>query len=167
MMASGAAAGIDTSGGLMVPLLWEKWISLACESDEDSAMTAKGPIRIPRVIIAVNYRFLRMKTESLTHETIARRQDYQCAYSGRPVRRKNWSLDHVIPKSRGGSSSWDNLVIADKEVNNRKGDRTPAEAGLSVLHGPQAPRTFVPGDDIGRKFGVMFREWEPFIKKQG
>ena len=166
MMASGAAAGIDTSRGSMVPLLWEKWIALACESEEDSAMTAKGPIRIPRVIIAVNYKFLRMKTESLTHETIARRQDYRCAYSGRPVRRKNWSLDHVIPKSRGGSSSWDNLVIADKEVNNRKGDRTPAEAGLTVLHRPQAPRTFVPGDDISRKFGIMFREWEPFIRNR-
>jgi len=163
MMASGAAAGIDTSGGSMVPLLWEKWIVLPTEPGEDAAMTAKGPIRIPRVIIAVNYRFLRIKTEPLTHETIARRQDFRCAYSGRPVRRKNWSLDHVIPKSRGGSSSWDNLVIADKEVNNRKGDRTPSEAGLSLLHKPQAPRRYVPGDGIWRKFGLLYREWEPFI----
>jgi len=164
MMASGAAAGIDTSCGCMTPLLWEQWIALPTEPSEDTAMTVKGPIRIPLVIIAVNYRFLRIKTEALTHETIARRQDFRCAYSGKPVYKKNWSLDHVIPKSRGGSSSWDNLVIADKEVNNRKGDRTPAEAGLHLVHQPQEPRKYMPSDDIRRKFGLLFREWEPFMK---
>jgi hypothetical protein len=163
MMASGAASGIDTSGGSMVPVRWDQWITLPGDVGAEAAMTAKGPIRIPRVIIAVNYKHLRIKTESLTHEVIARRQDFRCAYTGQRVRRKNWSLDHVIPKSRGGSSSWDNLVIADREVNSRKGDRTPAEAGLRLLHKPRPPRRMVPCDAIRQRFGVLFREWEPFV----
>ncbi len=164
MMASGAAAGLDTSNGSMVPVHWDHWICLPGEDGAEAAMTARGPIRIPRVIIAINYKRLRIKTEPLTHEVIARRQDFRCAYTGRSVRRKNWSLDHVIPKSRGGSSSWDNLVIADRDVNSRKGDRTPTEAGLQLLHKPRPPRRLVPCDVIRQRFGILFREWEPFVK---
>ncbi len=164
MMASGAAAGIDTSFGNMIPILWDKWVLLNTESESEAAMTSKGPIRIPRVVITVNYKSLKMKTDSLTHETIARKQNYRCAYSGKEVKRKNWSLDHIIPKSKGGSSKWDNLVIADKEINNKKADRTPEEAGLTLLHKPQAPKKMLPADDIRSRFGVLHKEWAPFIK---
>lgn len=164
MMAAGAAAGLDTSGGNMVPVPWDKWVGLEASDENEAAMTTKGPIRIPRVVIAVNYKFIQVRTETLSHETIARRQNYRCAYTGREVRRKNWSLDHVIPKSRGGSSSWENLVIADKKVNNRKGDKTPAEAGLTLLHKPRPPKRYLPGDLIKEKFGIAHEDWAPFLK---
>ena len=163
MMASGAAAGLDTAGGRMTPVSWEEWLKLPAVGGPEGALCPRGVIRIPRVIIAVNYRFLHARSEPLNHETIARRQNFKCAYSGRDVARKNWSLDHVIPKSRGGKSSWENLVIAHKEVNNRKGDKTPKEAGLILHHRPQAPKKRLPKDDIHRRFGVLHKDWEPFI----
>jgi 5-methylcytosine-specific restriction endonuclease McrA len=49
---------------------------------------------------------------------------------------KALTLDHVIPQSRGGANTWENLVAGCKPCNNRKGDRTPAEAGMALAHKP-------------------------------
>jgi len=58
------------------------------------------------------------------------------------VLNRNWqaSLDHVVPRSRGGKEAWDNLVWSSKDVHTKKGNRLPHEAGLKLLGVPRAPK---------------------------
>ena len=63
-----------------------------------------------------------------------------CQYTGRVLRPDKGSLDHVVPRSRGGKDAWENLVWSAKEVNQLKADRLPHEAGLKLLSMPRAPK---------------------------
>jgi 5-methylcytosine-specific restriction endonuclease McrA len=64
----------------------------------------------------------------------------RCQYTGRALRPEEGSLDHVVPRSRGGKDAWENLVWSAKDVNQRKADRLPHEAGLKLLSVPRAPK---------------------------
>ena len=70
-----------------------------------------------------------------TRTGVLRRDDYTCAYCGE----YGTTIDHVLPKSRGGSSNWDNLVTACFKCNNVKDDNTPSEAGMELLFTPREP----------------------------
>ena len=67
---------------------------------------------------------------------VLRRDKHTCQYCGST---KHLTLDHVIPRSKGGKHSWDNVVIACEQCNSRKGDRTPSQAGMILRTKPKAP----------------------------
>lgn len=73
---------------------------------------------------------------ALNRRAVFTRDDHSCQYCGTQAE----NLDHVIPKSRGGSHTWENVVAACRRCNLRKGDRTPTEAGMPLRSTPQAPR---------------------------
>lgn len=75
--------------------------------------------------------------ERVSHATILQRDEATCAYCGAPAT----TIDHIIPSSRGGANTWDNLVCACLACNNRKGDKTPLEAGMELLFEPFPPRS--------------------------
>lgn len=76
----------------------------------------------------------------LTRRTILARDRYTCQYCGVQAAKGQLTLDHVVPRSRGGEHAWENVVAACIPCNQRKGDRTPQEAGMSLLARPTAPR---------------------------
>lgn len=76
------------------------------------------------------------KVPPVNRREVLRRDKYHCQYCGS---RKRLTLDHVIPRSRGGKHSWDNVVIACESCNCRKGDRTPQEAKMVLMSQPKAP----------------------------
>jgi 5-methylcytosine-specific restriction endonuclease McrA len=163
MMASGAAVGLDTSCGNLSPIDWDKWIDLDVPDGEDCARTAKRAIRVPRVIVAVNYKHVRPKKIHLNVENAARLQNFECAYTRKKLDRTNWSLDHVLPTSRGGADEWPNIVAAHKDVNSKKSNKTPEEAGLSLLIKPRVPPKLMPADYIKYRYGIKHKEWEMFV----
>lgn len=71
---------------------------------------------------------------------IFRRDRYRCCYTGVALPKSQLTVDHILPKSRGGKSSWENCVTASLTVNANKGNRTPEEAGLKLLTKPIAPK---------------------------
>ncbi|RIH83103.1 HNH endonuclease [Calidithermus terrae] len=73
----------------------------------------------------------------LERRNVFKRDGYVCQYCGRPAR--DLTLDHVLPRSRGGPSTWDNLVAACRPCNHKKADRTPEEAGMKLLREPRRP----------------------------
>lgn len=98
-----------------------------------------GPYPLPRVLRLVRYvtmrwRYRRDHAPSCTKAGV-RARDGRCAYCGGPAD----TVDHILPRSRGGSSSWLNLVAACGDCNARKADRTPAEAGMDLLLTPHVP----------------------------
>lgn len=94
---------------------------------------------LPSVIRMV-YMIKRPRPERrLTRREVFLRDRYACQYCGKETR--ELTLDHVIPRHRGGKHEWENVVSACKACNHRKGARTPAEAGVKLTRRPQAPRT--------------------------
>jgi 5-methylcytosine-specific restriction endonuclease McrA len=141
MMATNVATGLEIEGEDHIrPVTWEEWITLPIRDQDEAVHTVRGQIRVPAVIVAVNYAKVPKKRPKLCARAIRERDRNRCQYTGRVLRPEEGSLDHVVPRSRGGRDSWENLVWASKEVNQRKGNRLPHEAGLKLLTNPRAPK---------------------------
>ena len=82
-------------------------------------------------------------------------------YCGKRFRRAELNLDHVVPRSRGGGTNWENVVCSCIACNLRKGGRTPDEAGMRLLHAPARPRWTPMFRSATRR--AFYREWRPFL----
>jgi 5-methylcytosine-specific restriction endonuclease McrA len=112
----------------------------------------------PSIIRLSNFVTVPYKKVVLTRKNILRRDAFKCAYCGRsdlPL-----TIDHVIPKSKGGTDSWENLVCACTNCNNRKGDRTPAEAKMNLLMRPFKPSHIM---FIKTVVGKLDENWKPYL----
>ncbi len=146
MMATNVATGLEIDRGdgaraeALRPVTWEEWITLPIREQDEAVHTVRGQIRVPTVIVAVNYAKVPKKRPKLCARTIRERDGNRCQYTGRVLHPDEGSLDHVVPRSRGGKDAWENLVWSAKEVNQKKADRLPHEAGLKLLSVPRAPK---------------------------
>ncbi len=97
-----------------------------------------GVYPIPTVVRLVSYvvtRWRRSRGPSWSRAGVLARDDRRCAFCDGPAS----TVDHVLPRSRGGGDTWENTVAACARCNNRKGDRTPAEARMPLRRTPAAP----------------------------
>ena len=143
------------------PVPWEEWITLPIRDGDNLVRTARGAIRVPTVIVAVNYARVPKKRPKLCARTIRERDGNRCQYTGKLLHPDEGSLDHVLPRSRGGRDTWENLVWSSKDVNARKGNRLPHEAGLKLLSVPRAPKELPVTALIRNAHGVA--EWKLFL----
>jgi 5-methylcytosine-specific restriction endonuclease McrA len=90
----------------------------------------------PLIIRLLNYIKYHTKKLKINRNRIYRRDNYQCVYCGS---KKELTLDHVIPKSKGGPNDWENLVTSCSKCNIKKADRTPEEAKMKMSHQPYVP----------------------------
>jgi 5-methylcytosine-specific restriction endonuclease McrA len=97
-------------------------------------------IRIPRVILLLVYDHLPKKEVKFTRHNIFERDKNTCQYCGETCDRKDLNLDHVIPRDRGGPTTWENIVCSCIECNTRKANRTPQEAGIHLIRKPKRPK---------------------------
>ena len=141
MMATNVATGLEIEGEDHIrPVTWDEWITLPIRSQDEAVHTVRSSIRVPTVIVAVNFAKVPKKRPKLSARNIRERDGNRCQYTGTLLRPEEGSLDHVVPRSRGGPDTWENLVWAAKNVNQRKGNRLPHEAGLKLLSVPRAPK---------------------------
>ena len=124
--------------------------------------TVRGQIRVPTVIVAVNYAKVPKKRPKLCASAIRERDGNRCQYTGRVLHPDEGSLDHVVPRSRGGKDAWENLVWSAKEVNQRKADRLPHEAGLKLLSVPRAPKELPVSALIRNSHDIT--DWKLFVE---
>jgi 5-methylcytosine-specific restriction endonuclease McrA len=162
MMATNVATGLEIeSEDHIRPVTWEEWITLPIRRQDESVHTVRGEIRVPTVVVAVNYAKVPKKRPKLCARTIRERDGNRCQYTGRFLRPEEGSIDHVVPRSRGGQDTWENLVWASRDVNARKGNRLPHEAGLKLLKAPRALVEMPVTALIRNSHGVP--EWKLFI----
>ena len=109
-------------------------------SDQEAIRTVSFKIRIPRVILLLFFDRMPKKEVKLTRHNIFLRDKNTCQYCGRVFDRKDLNIDHVIPRDRGGPTTWENLVCSCIECNAKKGNRTPEEAGMKLIRKPKRPR---------------------------
>jgi 5-methylcytosine-specific restriction endonuclease McrA len=113
---------------------------------------------VPSVIRLRYFVKIKRKEISLTKKNIIKRDNHTCQYCGK--RTGMMTTDHVIPKARGGSDSWENLVCACLECNNRKGNRTMREAGVRLFRKPKKPNYFT---FVLNEIGKPNSKWRPFL----
>lgn len=104
-------------------------------------LVRRGPSRVP-----------------LNRRNVLRRDRYTCQYCGRQG--SELTVDHVLPKSRGGQSTWENLVAACRPCNLKKGDRTPEEAGMRLQKPPRVPRAPL----FLAELKEIPEDWKPYLE---
>ena len=167
MMATNVATALEIELGdgaraeALRPVTWDEWITLSVRPQDNAVQTVRGPIRVPTVIVAVNYAKVPKKRPKLCAKTIRERDGNRCQYTGELLKPEEGSLDHVVPRSRGGADAWENLVWSSKDVNTRKGNRLPQEAGLKLLSVPRAPKELPVSALLRNAHGVA--EWKLFL----
>lgn len=168
-MATNAATGLDIELGddaraeALRPVTWNEWLTLPVRDGDNAVQTIRGAIRVPTVIVAVNFAKVPKRRPKLCARTIRERDGNRCQYTGRLLHPDEGNLDHVVPRSRGGTDTWENLVWSAKEVNQRKADRLPHEAGLKLLTVPRAPKELPVSAMIRNAHGVA--EWKLFLSE--
>lgn len=106
---------------------------------DSDIITSVGNFIRPLVIRLLNYIKFRPKTIKVNRKRIFKRDGNTCQYCGT---RKNLTIDHVIPRSRGGLNTWKNMVTCCSRCNLTKGDKTPEEAGMKLISVPYEPNIF-------------------------
>jgi len=123
--------------------------------------TSRGPIRIPRVIVLLGYDRVPRRHVRYSRINIFARDKFTCQYCGAKPHRSQLNLDHVIPRSLGGRTTWENVVCSCVDCNRRKGGRTPQQARLSLSRQPVKPRWTPMMHHIVSS--VRYEEWRPFL----
>jgi 5-methylcytosine-specific restriction endonuclease McrA len=110
------------------------------QEDDDWVRTATTQIQVPRVIRLMSYDRMPKHTVKFNRRNIFARDNNQCQFCGKKFPTSELSLDHVVPRSQGGGSTWENIVCACVACNVKKGGRTPKEAGMHLIRKPEKPK---------------------------
>ena len=119
---------------------WENWCDIPVQPHDEVIATPQMKIRVPRVILLIHYDALPRHEVRFTRKNIYLRDRNRCQYCGGRFATRDLNLDHVTPLSRGGRSTWDNVVCCCIECNGRKGSRLTTEVGMILLRQPVKPR---------------------------
>lgn len=118
---------------------WNEWVKFNVSDNDKYIVSTSGKIKCPEVLVLSSYNKLPKSKPRLTKKNIFIRDGYKCQYSGEKVTKKTADIDHVVPKSKGGKTTWDNLVVCSKKINRLKSNKTIQEVGLELIQKPKEP----------------------------
>ena len=145
-------------------ILWFQQKVDIVETHETIIRSVSQEIPAPAVLKLRKY--IRPRTNKkvqLSRENIFIRDNYCCQYCEKKLPYRDLTLDHVFPVSRGGGKSWESLVAACRECNNKKGNRTPKEANMKLLKKP-VPMKWKPIFEVQIRLKDVDELWSPYIK---
>lgn len=145
---------------------FESWKDVSAAMDGHPQGFVRTPsfrIAIPDVISLRAYDRLPPAQVKFTRRNIYEHYGYRCCYCGERFKTEMLNLEHIVPRSRGGKSDWDNVVTACVPCNTKKANRLPHEAGMALLIKPERPQWKGPGSILFRP-GIEIREsWQKFV----
>jgi 5-methylcytosine-specific restriction endonuclease McrA len=160
LLYAGSARALDDLGDSHT---FDQWRHLPVRDGDDPLPIVAGVLRVPRVLHLQRYERMPRVSIRLTRRNLLLRDQQQCQYCGRRPTLRDLNVDHVRPRSRGGASTWENVVIACRACNLRKGHRTPEEAGMRLIRPPQRPKWSTTAH-ILMSAEPLLLEWRPFLK---
>jgi len=124
--------------------------------------TVNQSVIVPSVLLLRSYDRILLQDMKFNRQNLLERDDYKCQYCGKIFAPRELNMDHVLPKDRGGGTSWENVVTSCIRCNSRKSNRLPKEAGMRLLREPQRParRPFV-SSLYGKP---VEKSWEYFLQ---
>jgi 5-methylcytosine-specific restriction endonuclease McrA len=139
-----------------------KGVATAEESTDKIFRSTSLTLRVPAVIRLMRYVKISYKLVTFSRKNIFLRDNYTCYYCMKQFKPRELTLDHVIPRSKGGWNNWDNVVTACILCNKKKGNKTPEEADLILMRRPKAPAlpTYL---QIIKNIGLAKKEWRKYL----
>jgi 5-methylcytosine-specific restriction endonuclease McrA len=140
---------------------YESWHQLSIERNDETIGLVDRALKIPRVILLTAYDRVPKRRVRFSRHNIFARDKNTCQYCGKKFARVDLNLDHVIPRSQGGSSSWENVVCSCHLCNRKKGGKTPEQARIKLISQPRRP-AWTPPLNVSLQ-EIMRKEWVPFL----
>lgn len=140
---------------------WADWARLIPQDNEPFVQAVTFRIRVPEVITLTEYDRVPANTVTFSRRNIFKRDRFTCQYCGAQPGSEELTIDHVQPRSRGGTSTWENCVLACMECNSRKADRTPLEAHMPLRKPPVRPKW----QPIYARHDARIESWSKFISE--
>jgi 5-methylcytosine-specific restriction endonuclease McrA len=164
-LAKDFAEVIHKSNGSFETYRFNHWIEESRtngRSSTDYVHTPSLQIMVPRVIRLLEYGKMPRRELKFNRKNILVRDNYQCQYCGKKYSLGLMTIDHIVPRSRGGTTEWTNVVTCCSRCNTKKGGRLPQEAGMKLISKPQAPK-------FNHSISMMLDDkryvfWKDFIK---
>jgi len=163
LLINGAAHALDEN---LRAFDFDSWASLSIEYHQEFVRTPRILIRVPKIVLLQFYDRIPTRHVRFSRQNIYMRDNFTCQYCEKHFTREKLNLDHVVPHSQGGHSTWENVVCCCVQCNLKKGARTPKQAGMTLLKKPRKPPWWstVSGDLIVfLKHGAHHKEWAPFL----
>ena len=140
---TGAVVGMLITGDKWREVKWDEWLELSKKDiwpkEQEFIQAVTQRIAIPEVIRYLNYGKIPKVSFRLSRQSIYNRDDYTCYLCGEQYSEGKLSIDHIVPLSRGGRNSWENMATCCKRCNWDKGDKTLAELKIRPKYMPQKP----------------------------
>jgi 5-methylcytosine-specific restriction endonuclease McrA len=131
------------------------------QDGEEFLRTPHQEVQVPRIVRLVLYDKVPKSTVRFNRKNLFARDGYRCQYCGQTRPMSQLSLDHVVPRSQGGKTTWENVVCSCTGCNSRKGGRTPQEAAMRLLSHPAKPHAN-PGMVATLK-DPRYESWKTFL----
>ena len=142
-----SAEVIDVDHGHFYNYSFENWQELSLLRAEENLVTnwihsPRQIIEVPQVLRLIDYDQIPKTTVRFNRKNLYLRDNRQCQYCGKQLNFSQMSLDHIQPRSKGGATSWENIVCSCTKCNTKKGCRTPKEDHMQLLSQPAKPHPF-------------------------
>ena len=121
-------------------MTWSDWSKLRPLATDEVLQTASLSFRIPEIILLSRYEKLPKPKYHFSRRTLYKRDNLQCQYCGKKFNSSELTVDHVLARSKGGLTTWENCVCACVPCNSRKGSRTLQECGMKLIRQPKKPK---------------------------
>lgn len=148
LLCTGHAQVVDEEDATFSTYGFDEWSTVTAGDESEFIHSVKLRIRCPRIIVLGRFDRLPNKEVRYTRTNVFSRDKHTCQYCRQRFERRYLNIDHVVPRHRGGKTVWTNVVCCCLECNRLKGNRTPEEAGMHLMHPPKKPR------------------WQPFLEVQ-
>jgi 5-methylcytosine-specific restriction endonuclease McrA len=140
---------------------WADWSQLAPREGELFIQAIRMRLRVPEVVTLTDYDRLPAAAVSFSRRNIFKRDHYTCQYCGVQPGGEELTIDHVVPRAQGGTSTWTNCVLACVACNKRKADRTPDQAGMRLRKQPIRPNW----KPLYASPSVRIASWSKFVSE--
>ena len=140
---------------------WSDWAKLRPRNGEVFVQAVRMRLRVPEVLALTEFDRVPAAAVTFCRRNLFKRDHYACQYCGIQPGSDELTVDHVLPRSQGGVSSWENCVLACVSCNKRKADRTPEQAGMHLRHYPVRPLwnpLYAAGD-------MRIQSWSKFLSE--
>jgi 5-methylcytosine-specific restriction endonuclease McrA len=140
---------------------WNDWSQLRPRTGDPFIQAVRLRLRAPEVIVLADYDRLPSAAVSFSRRNLFKRDHWTCQYCGVQPGSDELTIDHVVPRSQSGTSTWENCVLACVTCNKRKADRTPQQAGLKLRHAPVRPLW----KPMYARHSVRIESWSKFVSE--
>ena len=140
---------------------WDDWSALRPKAGEPYIVTTRMRLRVPEVVSLAHYDRVPINSVTFSRRNVFKRDRYTCQYCGSQPGSEELTIDHVLPRSQGGQSTWENCVLACVDCNSRKADRTPEKASMPLLKRPVRPDW----RPLYASKGARINSWSKFLSE--